>query len=112
MADDRQRVVIVKFIVKFVKVGVSVGGLCGTRPAVRRVMLLTCVICIASLRTEKKKSERSEHARQKYADTNQKPVLFSMAKILKAMAPTSRAADRHWPVGQLVPRRKGEKIHG
>lgn len=51
VSDDGQRVVVVELVVKLVRVGVVVPGLGGAGAVVRRVVLLTGVVCVAALRT-------------------------------------------------------------
>lgn len=51
VADDRQRVVVIEFVIKLVGIGVGVSVLRRTGAVVRRVMLLIGVICITALRT-------------------------------------------------------------
>lgn len=50
--DDGQRVVVVEFVVKLVGVGVGVRGLWRAGHALRRVVLLTGVVCVTALRTD------------------------------------------------------------
>lgn len=51
VADDGQRVVVVELVVELVRVGVVVPRLGGAGAVVRRVVLLTGVVCVAALRT-------------------------------------------------------------
>lgn len=51
VSDDGQRVVVVELVVKLVRVGVVVPRLGGAGAVVRRVLLLTGVVCVAALRT-------------------------------------------------------------
>lgn len=51
MSDDRQRVVVIKLVVKLVWVRIVVSRLWRARAVVRRVMLLTGVVRVAALRT-------------------------------------------------------------
>lgn len=51
VSDDGQRVVVVELVVKLVRVGVVVPRLGGAGAVVRRVVLLTGVVCVAALRT-------------------------------------------------------------
>lgn len=56
VSDDRQGVVIVELVVKFVRVGVGVDGLRGSGPVMRRVMLLAGVVGVTALRAEGKEA--------------------------------------------------------
>lgn len=51
MSNDRQRVVVIKLVVKLVWVRVVVSRFGRARAVVRRVMLLTGVVCVAALGT-------------------------------------------------------------
>lgn len=52
VSDDGQRVVVIEIVIKLVRIRVS--GLRRAAPAVvRRVMLLTGVVCVTALRTER-----------------------------------------------------------
>lgn len=60
VSDDGQRVIVVKFIVKLVRVGVRLPGLRRTGAVMRCVMLLIGVVCITALRADGKTGSRSE----------------------------------------------------
>lgn len=60
MSDDGQRVVVVELVVELVRVRVQVSGLRRFGVAMRRVVLLTGVVCVAALRTEAGGKERSK----------------------------------------------------
>lgn len=52
MSDNWQRVVVVELIIKLMRVGIGVSRAWRASAVVRRVMLLTGVICVTALRTE------------------------------------------------------------
>lgn len=58
VSDDWQRVVVIKLIIKLVRVGVRVSGLWRAFAVVRRVMLLTGVVCVAALGADGKTGNR------------------------------------------------------
>lgn len=57
VSNDRQRIIVIKFIVKLVRVGVWLSGLRRTGAVMRCVMLLISVICITALRADGKTGE-------------------------------------------------------
>lgn len=56
VSDDWQRVIVIKFIVKLVRVRVWLSGLWRTGTVMRCVMLLIGVVCITALRTDGKQA--------------------------------------------------------
>lgn len=56
VSDDRQRVVVVELVVELVGVGGWLSGLGRTGAAMRSVMLLIGVVCVAALRADGKQA--------------------------------------------------------